>query len=61
LKINIASQKFPEYHQYPFIRSSDAHNLDDIGRGTTTFRLKEASFKELKYALKGYAGRGIYN
>ncbi|MFH1012082.1 MAG: PHP domain-containing protein [bacterium] len=54
-----ARQRFSEYEIYPFLCSSDAHDLEAIGSGATTLLLKEASFEELKMALKGEGGRRI--
>ncbi|MBL7075377.1 PHP domain-containing protein [candidate division KSB1 bacterium] len=59
MEMEEARTRFSEYHKYPFLCSSDAHYLDDIGKGTTTFLLEEASLKELRMALKGEGGRGI--
>ena len=59
MKIEEAQLKFGNYKKYPFICSSDAHCLPDIGRGTTELQLKEASFREFQMALKNYAGRKI--
>lgn len=42
-----------------WISSSDAHRLDDIGKRTTAFLLKEASFREIAMALGGMGGRMI--
>ena len=42
-----------------FIRSSDAHFLRDIGSATTKFLLNEASFAEIKKALRKEGGRNI--
>lgn len=54
-----ARTSFSEYTHYPFLCSSDAHYLDDIGQGTTSFLLEEPSFEEMKMALKGEEGRRI--
>ena len=54
-----AQVKFSEYQNYPFLCSSDAHYLDDIGKGTTTFLLEAVSFEEIKMALNGEEGRGF--
>lgn len=59
MKINEARLKFSEYRNYPFLCSSDAHYLDDIGKGTTTLLLEEASFIEIRMALKGEKFRRI--
>jgi hypothetical protein len=48
-----------EIQKFPLIRCSDAHFLNDIGSVTTTFYLKEGSFREIKMALNGENGRKI--
>jgi len=60
MNIEEARKKYAEYHTYPFVCSSDAHYLKDIGRATTIFLLEEPSFQELRMALQGQAGRSIY-
>jgi predicted metal-dependent phosphoesterase TrpH len=41
----------------PFVCSSDAHRLEDIGKLRTSFLLESPRFGELKMALKGEKGR----
>ena len=48
-----AEAVFGEYSSIPWITSSDAHHLNDIGRRTTSFFLEELSFEEIKMAFKG--------
>lgn len=48
-----AESVFGAYKSIPWITSSDAHHLTDIGRRTTLFFLEELSFEEIKMALKG--------
>lgn len=48
-----AESVFGAYKAIPWITSSDAHHLNDIGRRTTSFFLEELSFEEIKMALKG--------
>lgn len=43
----------------PLIKASDAHSLEEIGKGSCTFEIKELSFREIKMALKGIEGRHI--
>jgi len=43
----------------PWVTSSDAHRLDDIGRKTTTFLLEKASFREIAMALGKIDGRMV--
>jgi PHP family Zn ribbon phosphoesterase len=48
-----AESMFGAYKSIPWITSSDAHHLNDIGRRTTSFFLEELSFEEIKKAFKG--------
>jgi PHP family Zn ribbon phosphoesterase len=48
-----AESVFGAYKSIPWITSSDAHHLNDIGRRTTSFFLEELSFEEIKKAFKG--------
>lgn len=59
MKLEEARVRFSEYEKYPFLCSSDAHYLEDIGKGITTFLLEEASLKELRMALRGEGDRRI--
>ena len=52
-------KKYRVADQMALIRASDAHSLDEIGRGVTTFELNELSFEELKKALSGKDGRRV--
>ncbi len=54
-----ARKRYPELSAYPFIESSDAHFIDDIGRGITHACMEEATFAEFKLALAGEKGRSI--
>ena len=54
-----ARRRFPEIAGYPVIRSSDAHFLDDIGKFTTVFLMKDMGFAEIRRALAGSDGRRI--
>lgn len=59
LPLTEARDRFPEYSRFPFVTSSDAHYLKDIGTVRTEFRMKSPDFDELHCALQGYDGRGI--
>ncbi len=59
MKMDEARARFSEYQQFPFICSSDAHYLGDIGEGATTFLLADATFEEIRLALKGEGNREI--
>jgi PHP family Zn ribbon phosphoesterase len=54
-----AQRKYPELSHYPFLISSDAHRLDDIGRGVTEIVLEKPAMGELKLAFAGREGRRI--
>lgn len=43
----------------PWIASSDAHHLGDIGKNTTAYLLESPSFQEVAMALKGINGRKV--
>jgi PHP family Zn ribbon phosphoesterase len=51
--------KYPELARYPFVTSSDAHRLDDIGRVVTEMVLAEPTIREMKLAFAGREGRYI--
>jgi 3',5'-nucleoside bisphosphate phosphatase len=54
-----ARETFPDLGNYPFITSSDAHFLRDIGKTYTEMWMAEGSFQELCMALRGEAGRYV--
>jgi hypothetical protein len=56
-----ARAKYPELSGRPFIESSDAHFIDDIGHGSTTIFLERGTIAELRLAFKGQGGRYIYS
>jgi len=51
--------QYGDLSQYPFLTSSDAHFIKDIGTSTTHILLKEPTFAELKMALFKQNGRRI--
>ncbi len=51
--------KYPELVRFPFIESSDAHFIKDIGQGTTTMFLKRGTISELRMAFEHRNGRYI--
>ena len=57
--IKEAKRKFPQCGDYPIVTFSDAHSLNDIGKSSTTFLMKEASVVEMKLALTGKGGREV--
>jgi PHP family Zn ribbon phosphoesterase len=50
-------EQFGYVKDYNFIRSSDAHYINDIGSGYTNFYLQERSFEEIRMALHQEEGR----
>ncbi len=48
-----ATVQFGRYAGIPWVTSSDAHSLGDIGRRYTTFLLNEPTFDEIALAFKG--------
>lgn len=44
---------------HTFIQSSDAHYVDNIGNVCSRLKMKEASFSEIRMALKGEGGRSV--
>ena len=54
-----AQKRFRVYQRYSFVRFSDAHHLEDIGRSITCFLLEETSSEEVKMALHHQGGRRV--
>jgi 3',5'-nucleoside bisphosphate phosphatase len=54
-----ARKQYPELSHYPFITSSDAHFLADIGAAPVVMKLKEGTFDELRMAIQQREGRCI--
>ena len=54
-----AQKRFHAYQHYSFVRFSDAHCLEDIGKNITHFVLKEATSEEIKMALHHQEGRRV--
>lgn len=57
--IKEARLRYPELSEYPFIESSDAHFIKDIGKGGTNIFLKKVTVSELKMAFENREGRFI--
>lgn len=57
--IRNARSRYPELSRFPFIESSDAHFIKDIGQGFTTMFLERGTIAELKMAFKHRRGRYI--
>jgi hypothetical protein len=54
-----ARRNYPELANYPFLASSDAHRIEEIGSGYSEIFLEEPSVQELKMAFCGQGGRRI--
>lgn len=50
----------PQGNVFPFITSSDAHWLRDIGKRHTYFLMEKASIKEMRKCLRGEDGRSMW-
>ncbi len=56
-----ARNRFPQIKDYPVVRCSDAHRLEEIGTAWTVFKGTSPSVKELRKALLGEDGREVMN
>lgn len=54
-----ARTKFSQYRNIPWISSSDAHRVEEIGKRATSLFMNHCTFEELRLALKGVDGRKI--
>jgi len=58
-RLEDAKRRFPQYGHCAFVRSSDAHSVEDIGTTWTEFLLNEATTGEIKKALRREDGRRV--
>lgn len=61
ISIEDVRKRYGEYEKYKFVRNSDAHFIQDIGKGITEFLLEEASFSEIKKAFMSEENRIVMN
>jgi PHP family Zn ribbon phosphoesterase len=54
-----AQERFHSYRRFSFVRFSDAHLLEDIGKNITRFLLEKTSSEEVKMALHHRGGRRV--
>jgi len=59
LGVQRARERYPDLSHYPFVASSDAHCLSDIGSAVTTMRLAEGTFEEVRLAVHRSEGRCV--
>jgi len=51
--------KYPELESYQLLKNSDAHFINDVGRCSSRYKMKDRNFEEFRKALRGEGGRGI--
>lgn len=54
-----AKKRFHSYRRFSFVRFSDAHRLEDIGKNFTHFFLEKTTSREVKLALHHREGRRV--
>ncbi len=54
-----ARNRFRSYQHFAFVRFSDAHFLEEIGKASTQFLLEERTSTEIKMALHSQEGRKV--
>ena len=54
-----AKKRFHSYQRFSFVRFSDAHTLEDIGKNFTHFLLEKTTSEEVKLALHHREGRRV--
>lgn len=59
ISVEKARIRFKEYSHIPWITSTDAHKLNDIGRVSTGLFMNHSTFDELRLTLKNIEGRRI--
>lgn len=52
-------KKFPYLKNRTFIRTSDAHQIEQLGSGNTVFVMEHINWKEILQAIKGEDGRHV--
>lgn len=58
-RTSIAEAKARFQPELPLTCSSDAHTVEDIGKGSTNFYIEEGTTRELKKAFRGEEGRRV--
>lgn len=54
-----ARERYASAEGYTFIRNSDAHFLDDVGKNSSEYLLQEPTLNEIRKALKRQDGRQV--
>ncbi len=60
IETDLARERFADYRRFPWISSSDAHRLQDIGKRTTHLLMHHSTFEELRLALAGAGDRRAF-
>ncbi len=60
LTFDKAESEYGMYRHIPWISSSDAHLIEDIGRRTSRFIITHATFDEIRLALKDTGRQRVY-
>ncbi len=60
IRVEEIIEKFPYLEGFSFIRSSDAHHPDQMGSSYTLFEMETPCFEEIRMALRGEKGRGVF-
>ncbi len=59
IDVTAARKRFAEYERFPFLTSSDSHELHMIGSVSTRLLVEVPSFRELALTLRGTDGRTV--
>lgn len=54
-----ARHQFDASGKFPFVRNSDAHQLEDLGSNTSEYLLEKPGLDEIRKAFKGEEGRAV--
>jgi predicted metal-dependent phosphoesterase TrpH len=54
-----ARDRFAAPREVPFVRSSDAHRLEDLGTNTSEYLMERPTLQELRMALRRQQGRTV--
>jgi hypothetical protein len=52
-------RRYPELKDFPFVTSSDAHRIHEIGRTWTTVKVETVTIRELSMAFRRQGGRAV--
>jgi len=58
-RVDDATKEFSYIKNLRFIKSSDAHSINQIGSSNTFLQMENLSWNEIRMAIQGVEGRGI--